>query len=41
MKDLEHYEEDWYECLEHFYSKSEWVADLTIAYKNKEARKYA
>ena len=35
MKDLTDYYDDWYYVLEHFYSRSEWVADITIEYKNK------
>lgn len=40
MKRLDDYCEEWYDVLEHFYSVSSWVADMTISYKNKEAMKY-
>ena len=40
MKSLTNYYDDWYYVLEHFYDRSEWVADITIAYKNKIAEEY-
>ena len=40
MKRLDEYCDDWYDVLEHFYSKSAWVRDKTIAYKNAELKKY-
>lgn len=39
MKRLDNYCEEWYDVLEHFYSASSWVADMTISYKNNEARR--
>lgn len=40
MKSLNKYCEDWYDVLEHFYFKSDWVADITIEYKNTILKKY-
>lgn len=40
MKRLDEYLSEWYEVLEYFYHRSSFVADMTIAYKNAELKKY-